>query len=176
MKGLKKAGAIFDSIIRGLWFVAGVLLLLITALVIVDVSVRSISPLALAWIDEIGEYMLFTITFFGATWCLKIGEHVRVDFIFSMLKERVQLLVSMITSTLGTIMCLAYAYYAGQATWLSIERGTHLVKMLKVPKYTFTSIMCICALLLTIEFLRQTYKYLRMWGARRNNVETREVR
>jgi len=175
MNGLKKAGAIFDNVIGGLWFVAGLLLLFIMSSVIADVILRGVSDISLTWVMEISEYMLFAITFFGVAWCLKIGGHVRIDFIFNMLKQRPQVMLSMITSALGVMMCLAYAYYAGQATWLSIERGTSLVKILKVPKYTFSSIMCVCALLLTIEFLRQSYKHFRMWRAGSNEIETREV-
>lgn len=175
MNGLKKAGAIFDNITGGLWFAAGIFLLFIMLSVIADVILRGVSDISLTWVMEVSEYMLFALTFFGVAWCLKIGGHVRIDFIFNMLKQRAQVILGTVTSVLGTMMCLAYAYYAGQATWLSIERGTHLIKFLKVPKYTFSSIMCVCALLLTIEFMRLSYKYFRMWRAGSNEIETQEV-
>jgi len=175
MNGLKKVGAIFDKITGGLWFVAGLFLLFIMLSVIADVILRNVSDISLTWVVEVNEYMLFTLTFFGVAWCLKIGGHVRIDFISNLFKHRAHVMLSMFTSVLGVMMCLVYAYYAGQATWFSIERDTHLVKILKVPKYTFTSIMCVCVLLLAIEFLRRSYKYFRMWRAGSNEIETQEV-
>ena len=163
MSRLKRVGAIFDRITQGLWVVAALLLLFIMSAVIIDVTLRSFSDISLSWVIETSEYMLLGITFFGVTWCLKIKGHVRIDFIFNMLKQRTQVLLSMVTSVLGIMMCLAYAFYAGKATWISIERGTHIVKLLKVPKYDLTSVMCVCTLLLAIEFMRQSYEYFRMW-------------
>jgi TRAP-type C4-dicarboxylate transport system permease small subunit len=176
MNRLNKAGAIFDNITGGLWFLAGVLLILATLAVIFDVTLRKFTPISFPWVIEIDETILLVITFLGAAWCLKIGGHVRDDFIFNMLKKRVQLLVSMVTSALGIMMCLAFAYYCGQDTWDSIQRGTALYKFLKMPKYSYTSIMWLGSLLLAIEFTRITYKYFKMWRARSDDIETSEVR
>jgi len=162
MDRLKKAGVMFDRVTRLSWCLAGGLLLFIMFSVIVDVILRYIFGMSLTWVIEISEYSLFGIAFLGTTWCLRTKGHVRIDFIFNMLRQRVQIFLNLITSALSAIACFVYAFYAGQVAWMSIQRGTHLIKFLKVPKYVFASLMCIYVLLLAIEFLRQTHEHFVM--------------
>ena len=164
MSVFKTVGALIDKIAFGFWVAAGGLLLFTICSVVVDVVLRMLfSSVALPWVVEVNEYCLFGITFFASVWCLRVGSHVRVDFISSFFKPSVQSLLNTGSSALASLGCFIFAYYGGVATLFSYERGTHIFKFLKVPKYYFSFVICICSLLLAIEFARQTYTYYQRW-------------
>jgi TRAP-type C4-dicarboxylate transport system permease small subunit len=163
---------LFENIGRALWVLAGAFLLFAAFLVILNVLGRRFLHMGISWTVEISEYLQFGIAYAGVLWCLKIGGHVSIEFIYMKLKPRIQVFVDMITSAAGTMACLVFAWYAGWVTWDSIQRGTSLFQILRVPKYIFTSIMCVCILLVAIQFARMTYKYFKMQMASKNK-ETR---
>ena len=157
-------GNFIDRVSFGFWVLAGGLLLFAIGSVVIDVVLRMLfSSVALPWVVEINEYCMVGITFFASVWCLKIGSHVRVDFISSFFKPSVQNLLNTISSALASLGCLIFAYYGGVATLFSYQRGTHIFKFLKVPKYSFSFIICVCALLLAIEFARQACAFYQKW-------------
>ena len=156
MSFLQAAGKVFERIGLGLWVLSGAILLFSIASVVTDVILRIFfTRLSLPWVVEVNEYFLFAITFFSSVWCLRRGGHIRIDFIYELFSERTKELLSAITSYLGAVACIAFCFYGGYATWYSFVRGTHLFKFLKVPKYAFTLVICICAFLLAFEFMCQ---------------------
>jgi TRAP-type C4-dicarboxylate transport system permease small subunit len=164
MNHSQKWGVRFDRVIKAFWILSGGLLVFTTFSVILDVLLRSLfKGISLPWTIEVSEYMLFGITFFGAAWCLKIEGHIRVDVVFNLMSKKMQMFVSLLNSILGALTCIVFSFYAGLATVESLQKGTQLFKVLKVPKYYFASVMCLCSLLVTITFLRQAYGYFRMW-------------
>jgi TRAP-type C4-dicarboxylate transport system permease small subunit len=164
MSLFKTVGALIDKIGFGFWVAAGGLLLFTICSVVVDVVLRMLfSNVALPWVVEVNEYCLFGITFLASVWCLKVGSHVRVDFISSFFKPSSQNLLNTGSSALASLGCFIFAYYGGVATLFSYERGTHIFKFLKVPKYYFAFVISVCSLLLAIEFARQTYTYYHRW-------------
>ena len=166
MNGNKIARAVFDKIILGFWILAGAMLLFTICSVILDVLLRmAIRTVSLPWVVEVNEYVLFSLTFFAAVWCLRIKGHIRIDFIFNLFSQKTQNLLSTCTSALASLACLAFSYYGGFAGWFSFQRGTHLFKFLKVPKYYFALVICVCSFLLAIEFMRQARTNYKTWKA-----------
>lgn len=171
MTFLRGAGKAFDWIGTGLWILSGAILLFSIISVIADVALRLFSTrFSLPWVVEVNEYLLFGMTFFSSVWCLRKGSHIRIDFIYELFSHRTRELLSTITSTLGAVACLVFSFYGGFATWYSFVHGTHLFKFLKVPKYAFTLVICMCAFLLALEFLRQAGK---RWKAFRTAADSR---
>ena len=159
MSVIETAGKVFNWVGRGLWVLSGAILLFSIASVIADVLLRLLpAGPALPWVVEINEYLLFALTFFSSVWCLREGGHIRVDFIHGLFSERTRNLLTAITNSLGAAACLVFSFYGGYATWYSFVRGTHLFKFLKVPKFFFTLVICICAFMLAIEFMRQAWE------------------
>ncbi len=156
MRFLQAAGKVFDRIGAAFWALSGAILLFSIASVIVDVVFRLLyKRFSLPWVVEVNEYLLFVLTFFSSVWCLRRGGHIRIDFIYELFSERKQAFLSAITSALGAAACLLFSFYGGYATWYSYVQGTHLFKFLKVPKYAFTLVICVCAFLLAMEFIRR---------------------
>jgi C4-dicarboxylate transporter DctQ subunit len=158
MSFLRLAGKAFDWIGAGLWVLSGAIMLFSIASVITDVIFRLLfKRFSLPWVVEVNEYLLFALTFFSSVWCLRKGGHIRIDFVYDLFSERTREVLSTITNIVGAAACFAFSFYGGYATWYSFDRGTHLFKFLKLPKYAFTLVICVCAFLLAVEFLRQVW-------------------
>ena len=169
-----KIGAFIDKIAFGFWIAAGVLLLFTICSVVVDVASRMLfSSVALPWVVEVNEYCLVGITFFSSVWCLKVGGHVKIDFISGLFKPSIQSLLNAASSALASIGCLIFAYFAGVATIYSYEWGTHIFKFLKVPKYYFSLVIFFCSVLLAVEFARQSYFHYRGWRASGDSLKAK---
>ena len=158
MSFLRSTGKVFDWIGAGLWALSGAIMLFSIASVIADVALRLLfTRFSLTWVVEVNEYLLFALTFFSSVWCLRKGGHIRIDFIYDLFSEKTREVLSTITSIVSAAACFAFSFYGGYATWYSFVHGTHLFKFLKLPKYAFTLVICVCAFLLAVEFLRQAW-------------------
>jgi len=165
MKLLEKTRVVFDHIIGSLAGAAGVLIIGMMLIMCYEVVMRYFFNRPPAWAVEISEYLLFLIAFLGAAWLLKLGGHVRVDIVLGRLNPKAQTLLNIATSAIGAIICLIIAWYGGESTIDHFQRGVPVVKTLAFPKFTLLLFIALGCFLLSIQFLRQTYSYVRSWKA-----------
>jgi len=169
MKLLSKMSIIFDHIIDSFAFLAGVLIVVIMFLMTLEAFMRYFFLIGLAWVMEICEYMLFLIGFFGAAWLLKRQGHVNVDFVLHFLNPKARALLNMITSTMGSIVCLIITWSSMEAAIEHVRSSIDVVKSLSIPKAPFLFILSFGAFMLSIQFLRNAYDYMTCWRENRVN-------
>lgn len=164
MKLTTKAGTIFDRTV-GLLAVLGAVLIVFTMLSITwEVFVaRFLLDRPQMWVVEISEYSLLFITFLGTAWVLKRDGHVKMDLVLTRLNPRAQLVMNTITSTVGAIICLALTWYGARATWNAFQLGLYVMSILEPPRAVIFAIIPIGCFLLSIQFLRIIYGYVRRW-------------
>lgn len=160
-----KTGAIFDYVIDATAGVAGGLVIVLMLIMCYEVAMRYFFRQPPVWAIEVCEYLLLLLTFLGAAWLLKMGGHVRVDIILGRLNPKAQTLLNIVTSGLGVIICLLLAWYGGKTTWDHFQRGILVAKTLTIPKAPLLAFISVGCFLLSIQFLRQTYGYIRSWRA-----------
>ena len=158
-----KAGTIFDHVIKSLTWLACALILLAILAVSVGVVMRYFFNCPIVWVLEICEYILLYIVFLGTAWVLREEGHVKVSFLVDRLSPKTQAMVNVITSILGIAGCLALSIYGTQVTWDYFQRGVPTLEFLKLPKFLVLMIIPIGSSLLTVQFLRRSYGYLRTW-------------
>ena len=161
MKLLTKMSTFFDRVTDFFGILAGVLIVAMMLLMTFEALLRYFFRIGLAWATEISEYMLFLLGFFGAAWLLKKREHVSLDMVSNLLNPKAQTFLNMVTSATGFVVCLIIAWYAGETAWEHFQSGTPVVKSLSIPKSPFLAILSLGSFMLSIEFLRQTYRYRR---------------
>jgi TRAP-type C4-dicarboxylate transport system permease small subunit len=138
------------------------------ALVNTEVILRSFTKLSITWVIEFSEYALLFITFLLAPWLLKRSQHVKVDLVVSKLNPGPKALLNSITSIIGAVICLTVTWYGSSVTWDHFQNGYMITEgYIVFPSFSIMLIIPVCSLLLSIEFLRKTYEYLRSWGASR---------
>jgi len=155
MRSLKKLSSIFDWIIDGMAFLAGLLLLFMIFSICYEVLMRYFLIRPSSWAVEITEYILLYITFLGAPWLLKQKGHVKVDVVLNMLNIRTQRILNLFTSLLGAIICLVLFWFGLLATVDHYVRKIPVIKSLEVPKFILLVVIPFGSLLLCLQFIRQ---------------------
>ena len=160
MKILTKIGAYFDRANGFLACVLGVIIAFMALSVALAVTIRFFLRYSNLWIIEICEYSLLLITFLGGAWVLQREGHVKIDVVVNSLSPRGQALLNFITSVLGATVCLAFAWYSAQATWVNFAEGIIFDKIISPPRGPFMLCLPIGGFLLFVQFLRRAYGYL----------------
>ncbi len=179
---LSHANTPFDRLIDVLAWIAGIVLVLLVALVCVDVSVRnspdvvpgllglilpdesvaavrkSLQTFSLPWIPELNEYLLYIITFFGAPWVLRDQGHISVDLVTQALSPRGKRRAFYISSVIGAAVCLVLCYYAVRVMIRSISAGNMVVKTWEFPEWLPQMIAPPIFLLLALIFIRWLFQ------------------
>ncbi len=152
-----------DVVIDRAAFLAGALLIIIMLFVTVSVLLRYMLNRPIGWSVEVSEYSLVCITFFLAAWVLKKEGHVRVDLVISYLQPGTQAFLNSATSAVSTVVCAALTFFAGKVT-LELYGGSYFTPtILMIPKFIFILVITVGLLLLTLQFIRRTRKYLQQW-------------
>ena len=160
MKSIKGITAIYDKIAHLFAHLSGVLIVLITLSVAIDVVVRKVSNTALLGVVESCEHGIAFITFLGAAWILKQDGHVKLDLLINLLGPKPKALLNLVTSTIGAAMCLFLAYRGTLTVWDLQVRHVETFKSLELPMAPLYIPICIGSLLLFIQFSRKAYGYL----------------
>jgi C4-dicarboxylate transporter DctQ subunit len=171
MKLLTKITAMFDTIINLLAYLSIGLFIFAWFSVCTEIVMRYFLNHPLVWVVEISEYILVYMTFLGATWLLKKEGHVSIDIVPMFLSPRNDALLNIITSILGAISCLAFAWYAGLVTWDHFQRGIYDLKFLTLPLAPLFAPLCIGSFLLFIQFVRRTNAYMEKWRKTRDKMQ-----
>lgn len=127
-----------------------------------DVFARKLLKLPQPWVTEISEYILLYMTFLGAAWLLRREGHVSMrDLLVVRLSRRVQRWIGVITSILAGVCSLITVLYGTQVTWKYYESHIHMYKALDTPHWVILIIIPIGSLMLSAQFARRVYGYLR---------------
>lgn len=136
----------------------GWLIFLLMVMVMVEVLARYLlqSPLSLA--DELGGYLLVSITFMGLGYTWKEGGHVRVELVTNMLPERIREWLRFFTLLMATAFCgpmILGSYNLLQDSLLFESRSG---SWLRTPLVYPQSILLIGSILLLLQFIAEIIK------------------
>lgn len=146
---------IFDWIIDGLAYLGGILLGCAVVIKFCDIILRYFFNKPLTWDIEITEYILFAVAFFGAAWLLKVGGHVRIDVLDTMLSKKGKTYLHLLHSAVGAFVSLVLSLMSFVAAAYSYRDGLKVVKIYTIGKYYFLFIISLGFFLLLVEFIRQ---------------------
>lgn len=146
---------LYDRFLLLLGMIAGLLVLLITFGIGVDVTVRAVTGQGLSWLIDLAEYAMLGVTFIGAPWVLRRGGHVAVEIAVMYLPRALREVVRRLVCLLGAFICGALAWAGVLATATAYTRGSLIFKALVFPEWWILVIMPISLTLCAIEFLRQ---------------------
>ena len=161
MKLVRKVTTIFDGTVNLLAVLAAVLMVFILFLIVAEVVSRGFWNHPIPGVIEATAFSLLYITFLGTAWVLREERHVKIDLVLTRLKPANQALLNMITSLISAIVCLVIAWFAVKATWTSFELGYTSPTDLAFPKWILLSVIPVGSFMLSIQFLRRAYGYIR---------------
>ena len=141
-------------------FLAGMLLIFIMLSVCMEVILRSFFNRPQIWVTEVTECLLLYITFLGTAWLLREEGHVRVDVILNRLKPKTTAFLGIISSIIGVLVSITLTIYGFNVTWDYFQRGIYTPTALEIPVYLILLIIPIGSLMLFIQFIRRTGKFV----------------
>ncbi|MFC2013977.1 TRAP transporter small permease [Chloroflexota bacterium] len=162
MKLLTKITTIYDRAVDILIVFSCLLLTFMTLAISANVFLRYFLNKPQVWAFEISGFILLYLVFLGAGWLLKSEGHVKVDFVVARLSTRSQNLIAIITSLIAAIACLVLVWYGTEVTWDNFEKGVVTVTVWRYPKFALLLVIPLGSFLLFIQFLRRSYKFMRV--------------
>ena len=154
---------VFERIEGYLALFAVILIISMMLMVTIDVVGRYFFNQPLKGAHELCEDSLVWFTFLSAAWILKREKHVIVTILVDRLKPRVQSFLSLITSIIGAIVCLAIVIFGIAVVWQTFQRGITTITVLELPMGPLYTIIPIGSAFLVIRFMLRTHRYLREW-------------
>lgn len=148
-------GKIFDRILVSFFWLAGALLMFSTIGTCLDVILRYCFNRPIHWMLEITEYILLYIPFLGAGLVLKENGHIRIDILINHFSLRTRENLHILTSFVGGIVMLAYAYFGGMVTLDYFKRGVSALESLKTPMFLILMVIPIGSFFFSVQFFRQ---------------------
>jgi TRAP-type C4-dicarboxylate transport system permease small subunit len=152
---------LFDRFLRVLALAAGVVLLALMGVTVVDVVMRYVfnKPLASAW--EFTEFSMTMIVFLGIAYCGWTGGHISVDLLEKWLdRPALRFLPALIAFT-GALLFALVAYRATLETIATIEQVSN---MLRWPHYPFRFTAAFGSAMLALVLFVQGVRSLRRNG------------
>ncbi|MEM6761392.1 MAG: TRAP transporter small permease subunit [Pseudomonadota bacterium] len=141
--------------VNALAVAAGILLVVITGLLCLDVFVRYAQIAAITWIGESAQYALYAVTFLAAPWALERGRHVSIEMLAAALPPKAAAAVSRVVGLIGAAVCLVLLVYAVRVLGASFDAGTMVFRTMIFPQWYLFVVPPPVFLLLSITFLKQ---------------------
>ncbi len=143
----------YGCLLDGMLTAAGVLLLVMTMTIGVDVLLRNIGAGGVPPSNELSEDCLYLITLLAAPGLLRQGQHIRVDIVLRVLPLRIGWLMEWAGDIIGLACCLVFVWYGISAASTSFIDGAISIKTLVLPEWWLLAPMPAAFALLAIEFV-----------------------
>jgi TRAP-type C4-dicarboxylate transport system permease small subunit len=114
-------------------WLAGLGVITMTAIVVVDVFLRYFFHKPLLFSDEVTIYCMIYITFVGAALTMKLRRHVNVDLLIIHLPMRVQRWLDVATKLSGTIVVFIITWYTAGWVLYNYRTGYASSGILETP-------------------------------------------
>jgi TRAP-type C4-dicarboxylate transport system permease small subunit len=144
----------YNALVNGLAVLAGVVIVAITLMIVVDVLMRNFGLKPPAHTIALTEYSLLYITMLGAPWLVREKGHVHIELIVSRLAPLPRRIVHAVVCLLCVVVCAVLFWYSLQVTLLNLSRGDIEIRSFDVLRGVLIGCMPVGFVLMTIEFLR----------------------
>lgn len=138
---------------------SGLLILLVTAVLFLNVVLRFGFNSSTSWSEEFIRYGFIWITFIGGAICVRRGAHVSVDLIPNYLTEKGKKALFFATSTV-TVIFLLWMCKLGMDTVSFIYQTGQTSPSLPIPMYTVYLAIPIGCLLMAIHYIEFIVKVI----------------
>ena len=153
-----------DATVHGLamvgLFISGLMVLMMTGLICLEVILRSFFNHSLLVVDEVVGYMLATFSFFGISYAMRAGALLRIDTFFMKLPERYQRVLQLLFDLASLAFVAVLEYLLLTAVQRTYSRGIVSVSITNFPVWIPQAVMpiglSVLILVILVEIARST--------------------
>lgn len=124
---------VIDSISHKVGVVAAFSALVMSLIITYEVFMRYVLRHPTVWVLDVSEYLVVSVVFLGAAWCLHEDGHVFVDLVTDRLTPQARLISRAISSFIAFIFCIILAWQSWLWWWPSYTYGWTSDTALKFP-------------------------------------------
>lgn len=132
--------------------IIALLLVSMTLLVFYETILRFFFGLGAIWAEELTLHLSAWMVLFGASYGLRVGAHIGVDFVVKKLPENGQRILTLIMLAAALLYCALFMYGA----WVYLDKMLQIgieMEDLPIPKWQAHSILFIGFLLFAIRLI-----------------------
>jgi len=141
-----------DRLSQGCGTVAGIMMLIGLALVIIEIIIRSLFDMTLYITEEYTGYLMAAITFLALSYTLKEKGHIRLTFFNTVLKGKARLILDMYAFAVGLLVSILITITTTRLFWDSVVSQTRSMQIsetyLAIPQFFIP----LGALVLALQF------------------------
>ena len=153
------ASKIYNGLINGLAVIAGILLAVILAGIVVDVTIRTVGFNSLQWYSAVAEYCLLFSTMLAAPWLVRLKGHVVVESLFIAMPPKARKIMSKFAYLVCIGLSLLFAYYGFLEMVEAIGSKELDIRSIDAPKWILFVPFPLGFSLIAVEFLRYLLGY-----------------
>jgi C4-dicarboxylate transporter, DctQ subunit len=150
---------IYNGLIIGLAIIAGLMLALIFAGIVIDVTIRTVGFNSLQWYSAMAEYALLFSTMCGAPWLVRIKGHVVVESLTLAVSPAVRFVMAKCVYLVCIFLSLLFVYYGFIEMVGTFQTGEIDIRSIDMPKWILFAPFPIGFSLIAIEFIRYLFGY-----------------
>ena len=129
------------------------LLFFIATIICFEVVIRAFGGASRLWVIEVSEYSLLFITFLGAPYLLEKNKHVVLDLIYTRLSDRKLMLVQLLNSSIGFLVCAMLTIVGLQVVVEQFTVGVREVTVMRPQSWWITAALPLGMFLMSAQFL-----------------------
>jgi len=173
-KVLKKIDASLEVFEK--WF-SGIGLLIITALVLLGVFLRTFFSFTFTWLEEICQYLMVWIACIGCVLSVKKDEHVGVDVIFSVMPKKFHPRYKMVLTLINAAFIVFFTRFSIDLMLRVQKTGQTSVSMPWLQMYVLYLGVVIGNVLLLYEYIKLFIKRFKdlFTEEKKSNVSVEEA-
>ena len=150
---------IYNGLIIGLAIIAGLMLALIFAGIVIDVTIRTVGFNSLQWYSAMAEYALLFSTMCGAPWLVRIKGHVVVESLTLAVSPAVRFVMAKCVYLVCIFLSLLFVYYGFIEMVGTFQTGEIDIRSIDMPKWILFVPFPVGFTLIAIEFARYLLGY-----------------
>lgn len=144
-----------DALAKGIDFVGGVMVLVMTLLIILQVVMRYVFSSPLKWTEELARFLFIYITFVGGSLLVYQRGHLYVEILFASLSKRAKKVATLIID----VIVLAFsAFVIYSAIFLMDTVSGSFSTAMNIPMQYISFSVCLGAILMVLFSSYNVYR------------------
>ena len=145
---------LYDRLMYGMAWTAGVLMALMMITICVDVLLRNLGFQSSAHLFTFTEYALLIVPCLGAPWLVRERGHVYVEIVLMHLSGANRRRLSMLVGLFCIAVCAVIAWYGFDVTWTNYTRNDVDVRSMDMPRWMVVIFIPLAFAMMALEFAR----------------------
>lgn len=113
-------------------YVAGIMMMAMSAIVILQVFCRFVLKASLPWSEEVARYLQVWVAFIAGAYGVRRGAHIGIEAFALMLPKKAQKVLTIIVLLVSIFMCAVIAKYGFDIVSTQLQRG-QLTPATRIP-------------------------------------------